>query len=401
MVEVLRYKLVFPFFFALSFSLQVGLDVLEHSYIPILQNKNVGVIVNHTSVNSKGKHIIDILMNKGINIVRIFSPEHGYLGNKSAGKKIEDDVDSLSGIEIVSLYGKNKSPQAQHLRDLDILIFDVQDIGARYYTYVSTMTLAMEKANQNNIKFIVLDRPNPLNGVSIEGSVSHISSFVGMHPIPARHAMTVGEIALFIKQNDLIEDAARLDLDVIKVKGWDRREMHNKKWSKWIAPSPNIPDVETALIYIGTCLLEGTNLSEGRGTDSPFMLFGAPWLDNKEIIKALKKYRFKGVSFYPYNFTPESIPGKSENPKYKDQYCKGIKIRIKNKGTVRPFDIGLAIIYEIYKKHSEDFNFKDSFFDKLYGSSDFRNAVLNLEQVDSFDVKSEEFKKLRIKALLY
>ena len=386
-------------------ALEVGLDILEKDLVSILKGKRVGVIVNHTSVNSKGKHIIDILIEKEINLVRIFAPEHGFLGNQSAGKKIDDDFNPFLGVEIVSLYGKNKSPQEQHLENLDVLIFDIQDIGVRYYTYVSTMTLAMIEAAKNNLKFIVLDRPNPLNGVSVEGSVSEISSFVGMHPMPVRHGMTIGEIAVFIKQNNLIENAINLDLKVIKMKGWNRKKMHSRRLGEWIAPSPNIPDVKTALMYVGTCLLEGTNVSEGRGTDIPFMLFGSPWLDNEKVLKALKGYKFKGVKFYKYNFTPISIYGKSENPKYKDQYCKGIKIKITDKNRISPFEIGLAIISEIYANNSENFKFKDNFFDKLYGRSDLRLSMLDMKDIDSLVEKNErdieDFKKLREKVLLY
>ena len=337
-------------------------------------------------------------------MVRIFAPEHGYLGNYSAGKTVVDGIDLISGAEVVSLYGKNKAPQDSDLKDIDVLIFDIQDIGVRYYTYISTMTLAMQKAAKNSVKFIILDRPNPLNGIEIEGPISIISSFVGMHPIPVRHGMTIGEMALFIKQNNLINNADELDLEIIKMEGWDRQKMYSSRFGRWIPPSPNIPNLKTALIYIGTCLLEGTNVSEGRGTNRPFMLFGAPWLDNKKIVKNLNRYNFEDVRFSVYNFTPRGIPGKSENPKYKDVFCNGIKIKIYNKNKINSFDIGIAIIEEIYKAHPDDFEFKDDFFDKLYGSSDLRLAILAAKDITKNEKDKDiigEFKKLREKALLY
>ena len=188
----MRYIFITVFCLVLANSLQTGLDVLQND-LDYLKGKKIGLIINHTSINSKGKHIIDILMEQEIDITRIFAPEHGFLGNYSAGKEIKNEIDPLLGIEIISLYGKNKSPKNEYLNDLDILIFDIQDIGVRYYTYVSTMTLAMSQAAKNDVKFIVLDRPNPLNGISIEGPISEISSFVGMHPVPVRHGMTIGE----------------------------------------------------------------------------------------------------------------------------------------------------------------------------------------------------------------
>tara|TARA_B100001750_G_C15495326_1_gene593763 strand:+ start:475 stop:1497 length:1023 start_codon:yes stop_codon:yes gene_type:complete len=339
------------------------------------------------------------MLNNGINLVRIFSPEHGYLGNYAAGKYINNNIDPLSGVEVISLYGKNKAPMDKYLLDIDILIFDIQDIGVRYYTYASTMTLAMEKAAQNNIDFMVLDRPNPLTE-RVQGAILDLefSSFVGMHSIPIRHGMTIAELALFIKENDLIKDSEKLNLEVIKMTNWDKGVWYDSVWENWISPSPNIPDIMTALIYVGTCLLEGTNLSEGRGTNAPFMLFGAPWLDNQKIVQNLNDKKMEGVIFLEENFTPKTS-------KYSQVQCKGIRIHIKNKEKIDPLIVGMSIINEVYKNHPNEFEFKADFFDKLYGSDDLRVAILESKNIDELMNKNEKdievFKKLREKVLLY
>ena len=306
--------------------------------------------------------------------------------------KTMNQVPSTS--DVVSLYGKDKSPRDEYLKDIDVLIFDIQDIGARYYTYLSTMQLCMEKAAQNNIDFIVLDRPNPL-GRKIEGAILDLNykSFVGMNPIPARHGMTAGEIALFVKENKLIKSAVDLSLQVITGTNWDQDySVGGRCKVEFEQTSPNIPSLEHALMYIGTCLLEGTNISEGRGTDNPFKLFGAPWLNSGAIIKQLEKYKFKNVQFTEMNFTPTSS-------KYNGVKCNGIQIDFTGY-EIDAFKIGVAIIDEIYKKHSDKFEFKDSFFDKLYGSSDLRLAILNRGNLNQLFKKNEkdqeDFKKKRI-----
>ena len=370
-----------------------------------LENKKIGLIINHTSrvpLNELREYgfdlpitTYDLFKNANLNVVRIFSPEHGFSGQYAAG----EEVPSTS--EVVSLYGKNKSPRDEYLKDVDVLIFDIQDIGARYYTYLSTMQLCMEKAAQNNIDFIVLDRPNPL-GRKIEGAILDFNykSFVGMNPVPARHGMTAGEMALFVKEYKLIESAADLSLQVITGLNWGGGySLGGRCEVEFEQTSPNIPSLKHALMYIGTCLLEGTNVSEGRGTDNPFKLFGAPWLNSSKIIKQLEKYNFEGVKFSERVFTPTSS-------KYSGIKCKGIQIEIDSRDDVEPFKIGMTIVNEIYKNHSDKFEFKADFFDKLYGSSDLRLAILNGDNLSQLFKKNEEaiedFNRMRRKTpMLY
>ena len=359
------------------------------------KNKKIGLIINHTSkvpINELREYgfnspitTFDLFKNADLNVVRIFSPEHGFSGQYAAGEEVPSTSD------VVSLYGKDKSPRDEYLKDIDVLIFDIQDIGARYYTYLSTMQLCMEKAAQNNVDFIVLDRPNPL-GRKIEGAILDLNykSFVGMNPIPARHGMTAGEIAIFIKENKLIKSAADLSLQVITGTNWDQDySVGGRCKVEFEQTSPNIPSLEHALIYIGTCLLEGTNISEGRGTDNPFKLFGAPWLDSEELIKALNQFNFKDVDFIEKSFTPSSS-------KFKGEKCNGIQIEFSNLN-IDAFKIGVTIINEIYKKHPDKFEFKDNFFDKLYGSSDLRLAISNGKSLDDLfneiDIQNVDFSK--------
>ena len=360
-----------------------------------LKNKKIGLIINHTSkvpINELREYgfnspitTFDLFKNTDLNVVRIFSPEHGFSGQYAAGEEVPSTSD------VVSLYGKDKSPRDEYLKDIDVLIFDIQDIGARYYTYLSTMQLCMEKAAQNNVDFIVLDRPNPL-GRKIEGAILDLNykSFVGMNPIPARHGMTAGEIAIFVKENKLIKSAADLSLQVITGTNWDQDySVGGRCKVEFEQTSPNIPTLEHALIYIGTCLLEGTNISEGRGTDNPFKLFGAPWLDSEELIKALNQFNFKDVDFIEKSFTPSSS-------KFKGEKCNGVQIEFSNLN-IDAFKIGVTIINEIYKKHPDKFEFKDNFFDKLYGSSDLRLAISNGKSLDDLfneiDIQNVDFSK--------
>ncbi len=380
-------------------NLQVGLDVIQAD-ISYLKTKKIGVISNQTSIDSKGNSIVGIMLSHEIDLIRIFAPEHGYLGNYQAGEKFDNSKDMLSDIEIVSLYGKNKSPKDKHLSDLDILIFDIQDIGVRYYTYVSTMTLAMEKAAANNVEFIVLDRPNPLSGSVVQGSVlnSEFNSFVGMHPIPVRHGMTIGEIALFIKNNNLIENADKLNLKIVKMTDWNRFDWDDAYWNVWVPPSPNIPNRVNALIYVGTCLLEGTNVSEGRGTEDPFILFGAPWIDSEALARSLNEKELEGVRFLPENFTPDKS-------KYSGIKCRGVRIIVIDKEKINPFTVGMVIINEIYQSYPDYFEFKSDFFDKLYGGNDLRLAILNQEGLSDLiernDKDVSQFIELRKSSLLY
>jgi len=391
-------------------SIWYGSDIMKsysHKFDMIL---NVGIIVNHTSsiinINDQEKNILVDLNKNHINVKKIFTPEHGLNNDYQAGDKINSKFDY--NIPIISLYGNNLKPSDKDLESLDALIFDIQDIGSRYYTYVSTLTKIMESCSDNDIPLYVLDRPNPIGGVKVEGPILNLDflSFVGMHPIPIMHGMTIGEIAFMINELKWLTGNKKIDLNIVKMQGWDRIMNYENTGKKWISPSPNIANAKTAFIYNGTCLIEGTNLSEGRGTNMPFHYIGAPWIDSSTLISKLKLINFRGIKFKEISFTPRFMPGKATYPKYKDQRCFGVEMLIVDKSEASPLIATMFLIDLIYQMYPKNFKFlPTNFIDKLYGSDKFRLAVLNDSNLDSliqtFKIQEDEFILRRKPFLLY
>ena len=387
------------YFSAVGGQYQNGLEVLSEDGFSVLKGKNVAVVVNHTSVDYHDDHLIKLAHDEGVRIKAVFSPEHGFKGVVGAGEKVDNGFENLTGAPIYSLYGKTKKPTSEMLKGIDILIFDMQDIGVRYYTYVSTLTLAMESAAENGIPFIVLDRVNPL-GHEVEGVILEMefASFVGMHPIPVRHGMSVGELAQMINGESWLENGMKADLNVIAYKGKIDEKVKAHAFN--VPPSPNMPNVETAWLYQGLCLLEGTNLSEGRGTDLPFKLFGAPWLDNRALADKLQKFSSKSDKYELISFTPQSIPA-AKYPKYEGEECKGIRIiTLEN-----PLIWTIHLLQILQDQHPEKFKFLDTnFIDKLYGSDRLRLANekdITAEKLLASDTTYTQFIELRKKYLIY
>ncbi len=387
------------YFSAVGGQYQNGLEVLSEDGFSVLKGKNVAVVVNHTSVDYHDDHLIKLAHDEGVRIKAVFSPEHGFKGVVGAGEKVDNGFENLTGAPIYSLYGKTKKPTSEMLKGIDILIFDMQDIGVRYYTYVSTLTLAMESAAENGIPFIVLDRVNPL-GHEVEGVILEMefASFVGMHPIPVRHGMSVGELAQMINGESWLENGMKADLNVIAYKGKIDEKVKAHAFN--VPPSPNMPNVETAWLYQGLCLLEGTNLSEGRGTDLPFKLFGAPWLDNKVLADKLQKFSSKSDKYELISFTPQSIPA-AKYPKYEGEECKGIRIITLE----HPLIWTIHLLQILQDQHPEKFKFLDTnFIDKLYGSDRLRLANekdITAEKLLASDTTYTQFIELRKKYLIY
>lgn len=321
-----------------------GIDVLQRDGFKELWDQRIGLITNHTGVNRHGVSDISILNDAAkVSLVKLFSPEHGIAGKLDVAR-ISNSEDESTGLEIVSLYGETRKPSAEMLAGVDTLVFDIQDIGTRFYTYISTMGYAMQAASEHGRRFIVLDRPNPINGIDVQGPVldADQESFIGFHQIPVRHGMTVGELAqLFKKELDL-----DLDLHVIQCEHWRREAFFDKTGLTWINPSPNMRSLTQALLYPGIGLLETTNLSVGRGTDTPFELIGAPWIDGPQLAWSLNRLNLTGVRFVPVRFTPESS-------KFKDQPCQGVNLIITDRKTFAPLRTGLSIattLHEAYPK---------------------------------------------------
>ena len=347
------------------------------AYLSLLEGKKIGIVGNQTSmiVNT---HLVDSLISLGVNIVKVFSPEHGFRGKADAGAKIEDGIDVKTGLPIISLYGKNKKPNTEQLEGIDVLVFDIQDVGARFYTYISTLHYIMEAAGENNIKVIVLDRPNP-NGHYVDGPIREESfeSFVGMHPIPIVHGMTIGEYAKMINDENWIYE--NCNLTIIEMENYN----HKMQYDLPIKPSPNLPNTRSVNLYPSLCLFEGTTISIGRGTDYPFQHFGAPYLESD------------------YSFTPKSGAG-SKLPKHENKVCFGTDLRFQENYLTT---INLDWIIDAYKQCNEKEKFFNNFFDKLAGTDKLRKQIISGKTAaaikESWKEGLEEFKKIRGKYLMY
>jgi uncharacterized protein YbbC (DUF1343 family) len=302
-------------------------------------------------------HLIDLMHGApGVTLAALFGPEHGLRGDADAGEKIDDGRDVRTGAPVYSLYGDTRKPSPEMLAGLDVLVFDIQDIGARFYTYISTMGLAMQAAAEAGIPFVVLDRPNPLGGDHVSGFVlePEFTSFVGQFRIPVMHGLTVGELARLIQGEGLLPGLDALQLDVVPMEGWSRAMRWPDTGLPWIPTSPNIPDFETALIYPGACYFEGTSASEGRGTRSPFKLLGAPWADATALAEALNAKGLPGVQFGTSTFTPRSIEGMSSNPKLEDTELRGIRHIVTDAAALRPVETGRHVLHTFYYQAPPD-----------------------------------------------
>ncbi|MCH7556111.1 MAG: DUF1343 domain-containing protein [Planctomycetes bacterium] len=381
-------------------SVKTGLDRVG-AYKEVFQGKRLGIITNHTAYNSNGEYIVDVFRGMaGVTVTALFSPEHGLWGKERDAKKIDSQIHPVYHLPVYSLYGQTQKPTGEMLRDIDVLVFDIQDIGARFYTYIYTMSLAMEAAAENGKGFIVLDRPNPINGSNVQGNVleMRLASFVGLYPTPVRHGMTAGELAKMFNEQGWLDGGVKADLVVIPMKGWRRGMWYDQTGLTFIKPSPNMPDLETAAVYPGLCLLEGTNCSEGRGTKRPFRQFGAPWIDSKRLADRLNKLDLPGMHFEPVRFTPASS-------KYQGQECNGVRIIITERDRLEPYYNGVRIVNEIYRMYPRNFQWKAGHFDRLCGTSTIRNAITSRSSLNKLRNKwqagLESFRKIRNKYLIY
>ena len=394
--------------FAQEVKVTVGADILVTDSLHLIQNKQLGIVTNHSAILGNGTHLVDTLASlKNINLTTLFGPEHGIRGNAPDGDSIKDGVDSKTRIPVYSLYGKTRKPTKEMLKDVDILIFDIQDIGARFYTYISTLYYTLIAAAENNIPIIVLDRPNPINGILVDGPIrtEEYKSFVAIAPIPIQHGMTMGELATMFNDENWLDNGLKAELTVIKMDGWKREYFFDDCNLPWIAPSPNMPKLETALVYPGMCLLEGVNVSEGRGTYSPFLTFGAPYINSDSLLTELEQFTNSGIELDTISFTPKSIPNMSTYPKYKNIACSGIKIKVVDKKKLNALKFGIEVLYSIHKLYPNEFEFRKNWLDKLFGNKNLTEMLKNNSTADEiFDTWSDElesFKTLRKKYLIY
>lgn len=388
-------------------TLLFGADRLLQEYTHLLEDKGIGIVTNHTATLSNGKHLVDTLFEHGgFKLVALFAPEHGIRGTAPAGDVINNHIDEKTSLPIYSLYGANRKPTEEMLKDIDVLIFDIQDVGVRFYTYISTLYYVIEAAAENDIEVIVLDRPNPINGVSVEGPIrkEHLTSFVGIAPIPIRHGLTVGELANLFA-SEYLDKSLKPKLTVIKMLNWDRQKYFDNYSNEWNPPSPNIPDFETTIVYPGTCLIEGINVSEGRGTYHPFLLIGAPYINPEEWIKEMEKIGYEGVSLSAASFTPVKIPQMSMSPKYLDEKCYGLEIKVTDREKLASVEFGIRLICSLRKLYQDKLQFRESAFDRLAGDDVIRQMILDdvsaEDIVASWQNELNAFKELRKNYLLY
>ena len=378
---------------------RLGNEVLVNNNQVIIKDKELGLIINNSSVMSNGAHLVDELSGK-FNVRKVFTPEHGLRGNDFN----DDYYDDKSGIYVISLYGNKKKPTPDDLTGLDILIYDIQDVGARFYTYINTLYYCMESCYENDKEIIVCDRPMIPNPVYTDGFMldGNQSSFVGMLDIPIAYGMTCGELAEFINA-EYFEGKCRLK--VIKMDNYSRNTDYESLNLPWIKPSPNLYYPSSAVAYAGTCLLEGTDFSEGRGTDKPFEYVGAPYCNGDLLADEMNSLNFEGVSFESIKFTPASVTSPSNPPKYVGENCGGVYIKVTDKFLFKPVKTGIALLY-ILKKNFPEFEIKkNKFLDKLAGTESLRimlndNTPLN-EILSSYSEELNSFNSKREKYLLY
>jgi len=384
--RMVKYNISICFIVLLLLNSEINAQIILGSsrfdaYLPLLKNKRIGLVVNQSSL-VKTTHLIDTLKSLKVNITTLFSPEHGLRGNYSAGEKIKSSIDDKTGLPIISLYGNNKKPSALQLKNVDIIIFDLQDVGARFYTYISTLHYVMEALAETNKTLIVLDKPNP-NGDIIDGPIldTNFHSFVGMHPIPILHGMTMGEYAKMINGEGWLKRKIKCKLVVIPMKNYT----HKTVYMPPVFPSPNLRTYAAIRLYASLCFFEGTDISLGRGTDKPFECIGAP-----------------NYNIGNYEFTPKSIPGVADNPQHKDKLCKGFLLSYEAKNINK---INLNWLIEFYKTSNDTAHFFNPFFDKLAGSSTLRKQIisgLSAKEIEkTWEADLAKFKVTRKKYVLY
>ena len=352
-------------------SVLTGLDILLRDHTELLKGKSIALVTNQTGIDHDGVANYKRLMAmEKVNLQVIFSPEHGLFGEAAAGQKVSYNPNAFNLPEVISLYGKTRKPTPKMLHGIQLIIYDIQDIGSRFYTYITTLGLIMEAAGEQNIPVLVLDRPNPIRGDIIAGPLLDMNykTFVGYYPIPIRYGGTIGDMAKNIIANKWILTVP--PLTVIPTQGWKENVWFDETDLKWVNPSPNIPDLETALVYPGMCLIEGTNVSEGRGTPHPFKWIGAPWINGRKLSQELNKLGLPGVVFVPVTFTPVSIPGKATQPKHEGQECSGVEIQITNRNEYKSVETGVYMLFTIYKYYSDQLIFREKHLNRLWGKND-------------------------------
>jgi uncharacterized protein YbbC (DUF1343 family) len=389
----------------------------------LIKSRKVGLITNQSGVDQHGRSLVGLCaQNKDIDLVAIYGPEHGVRGGAQAGEYVPFYIDDRYNIPVFSLYGQSLKPdpdmksnldermrsfdtvktgkllEPDMIKGVDVLLYDIQDVGTRIYTYTATMALCMKTCAESGLELIVLDRPNPINGVDMEGPIleyPQFSTFVGLYPIPVRHGMTTGELARLFNAKYL---EPKVNLTVIPMEGWERGIWFDDTPLPWIPPSPNMPSLDTATVYPGQVFLEGTNVSEGRGTDQPFQLCGAPWINAPKLVGLLNALNLSGVHFEEASFTPAFS-------KYRNECCAGVRIQVEDREAFKPFATTLFLLGTIITEYSEHFEFHEDYFDTIMGTSKVRRNIvrgMNIRAIlGTYDSEIGQFAEMREPFLLY
>lgn len=365
------HRAVVTAFFSTTTNAHSGLDRLVRENFASIEKKRIAVLTNSAAVDQLGRPILDVIaMAQEVTVATIYSPEHGFRIDAERGRKVASED---GAVPIESLYGSRRAPRPEELRDIDLFVIDLQDVGSRYYTYMDTMRRCLLACAAAGTPALILDRPNPVGGAVLEGPIATDTSHdVSYAAIPVRHGMTPGELAQYFVDTDVAMKSLKLTIN--RLDNWQPTHLFAECSLPWIAPSPNIPSPETALLYVGMCLFEGTNLNEGRGTDTPFEVVGAPWLDAHSVIESIDEGDRSGCELEAITYTPVSIPGKAAHPEYEGQECAGIRIHIRDAHSLRPFTLAVAILKAMRRHNGAEFEWKSS-FDVLAGGPDLRQRI--------------------------
>lgn len=377
-------------------------------FLPLIKGKRVGLVTNHTGLLPDGRHLVDVLHNHpDVELTVLFGPEHGIRGEEDT--HVADGKDAKTGLPVISLYGKVRKPTKAMLQNVDVLVFDIQDIGARFYTYIATMNNVMEAAAEQNKPYVVLDRPNAIGGIYVDGPsiVKDGEPVSNQNLLPVTHGMTVGELALMFNGERPAKNLPKANLTVIPMKHFARQQWYDETGLPWIKPSPNMLTLTTAAVYPATCLLEGTNISEGRGTMHPFERIAAPWINGEELAKQLNSYKLAGVIFKPVSFVPDSIVDgiKIYPPKFMGEQCHGAEMVVTDRNTFESAKAGVFILHALKTLYPEKLEWKEGRMDRLWGTPKVREqlqaGLAPQEIVKNWNTELSHFKSIRSKYLLY
>lgn len=388
----------------------VGADRLFSEYYHLIKSKKVALVSNHSGRLSNGTHLVDTLFNDpNINLIVLLGMEFNIRSNDYSVKRDEEkDVDPETGLTKYSLYGSNHKPTPEMLKDVEVIVFDIQEVGARFYEHINILGFVMEAAAENNIEIIVLDRPNPITGLKMDGFITDdefLYNFGSFGKVPVIHGMTMGELAKLYNGENMLRSGTQTKLHVIELLGWKRSMWFDETGLKWSKPSPNLPTFESLLAYTGTCLFEGLNVSAGRGTEKPFQTIGAPWVDNKAIVSQLNKLNLKGVSFDTITFIPKKMSFHSRDPYLTGKVCKGIFVNITNRDIFEPYKTGIAMVWAIKKIHPDKVEWNEKTMNRLIATRRLEKMINDgsnpSEIFASWQQELAAFEKMRQPYLIY